>query len=1150
MPSAARLKVSFCLGVAACILATGPAHPASAQLVISQLFGGSTSGAGGNPAAPNGDFIEIFNRSCVAVNLNGYSVQVASGGAGTSWSVVPLPNFQLDPGRYYCIRLTTTTIGTPFVADQTQSSLPSGGDLMLSGSGKAAIVAGDSALPIGACPTSPNLIDFVKYEGTATLCSEGLSFGVALGGTSAGRSVSRRPDANGDGQGDGCQDTNVNNNDFMSDTDPAVPRTNASPANVCPGAVIFGGCNLGDGSCVVTAGAAACSNLGGSYLGDCSACVAPQACCLPTTPVTCAVRSEIECMEEGGLYNPGQFTCPPSPACPPVGRCCVPDGSCNITFEALCIFPNIYGGNGTTCVGTPCQGRCCGDDGSCSVVGPADCVAPGVFAGLGTNCNQPEICQGRCCGLDGSCTLTGPSQCVAPSTFGGVGSNCNQPEVCQGRCCAPDGTCTLTGSTNCFAPNVFGGVGTTCQDLHIYGNPDPPTVTMPPAGAAPPSIITVPDNFIIQDVDVLVNVQHTWRDDVVLRLQAPDGTLVPLTGTTDGICGGEDNLNAIFDDEGNPIVCASPNLGNLAADPDRIFTTPIGGLSAFDGLPSIGQWTLLANDIVTADVGTVLDWQLILDSGDACKGSCCLPNTSCIRIGESLCLQQGGTFNGNGTQCSPSPCAPNGACCVGSTCSLQSSIDCGLNNGLFGGVGTDCKSPPCFVPCCRQDGTCALLTAQACAALPFAVAGSAGEACPPNPCAPVGACCFADGQCDAPRTQFSCTTGPGANGVRWTDGAGCVPNLCQGRCCQPDGTCTLEFPENCVFPGEYGGDGTNCLDPLACQGRCCSPDGSCNVTGPGNCLAPSVFSGIGTNCDDPFLCVGACCAFNGGECTLQGPGGCNAPDIYHGVGSNCNQVQCSGRCCQTDGSCTITSPGQCTGAFTIGLTCDPVEVFQFNDVNMIIVDNPVQTPASNIQIVETPTPLLITDLDVDINAIHTWPGDVQIFLEHLGTSVLIYDRPGVPASTFGCDTDHFNIILDDEGSGGPIETICNLTPPSAQSPPNYTPANALSAFDGMDAAGEWTITTIDFFTGDTGTLLSWSLHVGYNGQACPTGGCSCFGDLNGDGVVDGKDVKPFANCVASGGAGCPCGDMNHVGGATSADVAAFVTACLTGVCGP
>lgn len=267
-----------------------------------------------------------------------------------------------------------------------------------------------------------------------------------------------------------------------------------------------------------------------------------------------------------------------------VGRCCDPGGGCTLTLEADCTGPSTYGGVGTTCAGDPCRGRCCDPGGSCELTGPADCVAPSVFGALGTNCNG---------------------------------------DPCRGRCCAPGGTCELTGPADCTAPSVFGGLGSNCEDVTSFGNPDPIPVAMPPAGAAPPSFINVADHININDLNVRVLVQHTWRNDAILQLQGPDGTIVPLTGTTAGICGAEDNINAIFDDEGAAVNCASANLASLnpvANPPDHIFTNPAGGLAAFDGQDAFGTWTLLASDIVAADVGSVLDWELIIDSGQPCVG--------------------------------------------------------------------------------------------------------------------------------------------------------------------------------------------------------------------------------------------------------------------------------------------------------------------------------------------------------------------------------------------------------------------------------------------------------------------------------------------------------------------------------------------------
>ena len=70
------------------------------------------------------------------------------------------------------------------------------------------------------------------------------------------------------------------------------------------------------------------------------------------------------------------------------------------------------------------------------------------------------------------------------------------------------------------------------------------------------------------------------------------------------------------------------------------------------------------------------------------------------------------------------------------------------------------------------------------------------------------------------------------------------------------------------------------------------------------------------------------------------------------------------------------------------------------------------------------TPGTIGDVNFLIGVTHTWVGDLIVTLEHGGTTVTLIDRQGVPASTFGCSADNWeNPILDDEGTGGPIEDL-------------------------------------------------------------------------------------------------------------------------------
>lgn len=345
---------------------------ARGQLVISQIFGGS----GGNASAANGDFVEIFNRSCVAVPLSQYRVQVTNNSTNPPpvWSSVTLPNVALDPGQYFCIRLNTTTIGTAFTADLNATTV---GDVLLPSGGKAAItLVAQSPIENGTvCPLQADVVDFVMYAATAGICTEGNRFFPSNSATT-GRGYQRKLN--------GCQDTNDNLNDFVSDVNPAMPRTSTSGFNVCVPQNVYGACNLANGSCRAVVNAAACTALGGVYQGNCVQCVFPEACCMPTLPVTCQLLTPAQCAQQGGINSAGQLSCPPTPACQSPGRCCSPNGTCTITHDVFCTAPNVFGGSGSNCNGTPCSGRCCAPNGDCSVTGPINCF--GQFAGLGTSC--------------------------------------------------------------------------------------------------------------------------------------------------------------------------------------------------------------------------------------------------------------------------------------------------------------------------------------------------------------------------------------------------------------------------------------------------------------------------------------------------------------------------------------------------------------------------------------------------------------------------------------------------------------------------------------------------------------------------------------------------------------------------------------------
>jgi subtilisin-like proprotein convertase family protein len=147
----------------------------------------------------------------------------------------------------------------------------------------------------------------------------------------------------------------------------------------------------------------------------------------------------------------------------------------------------------------------------------------------------------------------------------------------------------------------------------------------------------------------------------------------------------------------------------------------------------------------------------------------------------------------------------------------------------------------------------------------------------------------------------------------------------------------------------------------------------------------------------------------------------------------------------------------------------------------------------------------IQDLDVGLIIEHRWPGDIVVTLTHdqTGTIVAIVDRPGVPATSVGCGEDGNDIeaTLDDEAAV-PIENVCEPATPAIEG--TFSPNQPLSAFDGEELAGTWTLRIVDHAVIDTGVLHAWSMTVG--------GG---NGDVDCNGVVNSIDAALTLQLVAS-----------------------------------
>jgi len=125
------------------------------------------------------------------------------------------------------------------------------------------------------------------------------------------------------------------------------------------------------------------------------------------------------------------------------------------------------------------------------------------------------------------------------------------------------------------------------------------------------SQITVDRDVRISDLNVLVNLTHTYDSDLAIDLRGPDGTTVRLF---DGRGGSGDNLtDTTFNDEATSSIAA-------AVAPFRGSFRPEQLLSAFDGKNARGVWDLRIVDSVSRDVGRLLNWSLVVTSGAPLTG--------------------------------------------------------------------------------------------------------------------------------------------------------------------------------------------------------------------------------------------------------------------------------------------------------------------------------------------------------------------------------------------------------------------------------------------------------------------------------------------------------------------------------------------------
>ncbi|MGB5378348.1 reprolysin-like metallopeptidase [Muriicola sp.] len=140
------------------------------------------------------------------------------------------------------------------------------------------------------------------------------------------------------------------------------------------------------------------------------------------------------------------------------------------------------------------------------------------------------------------------------------------------------------------------------------------------------STIMVVDDLPIADINVMVNIEHSFLSDLIISLVSPSGTEVQLTANS---CSQLENIDATFDDDAAPFICnGDPGISGTVK--------PLGSLASLNGESSFGEWTLLVRDTAPADGGAIIGFTL-----DFCVEGVFRPDADGDEVfddGDDLCL--------------------------------------------------------------------------------------------------------------------------------------------------------------------------------------------------------------------------------------------------------------------------------------------------------------------------------------------------------------------------------------------------------------------------------------------------------------------------------------------------------------------------------
>lgn len=165
-----------------------------------------------------------------------------------------------------------------------------------------------------------------------------------------------------------------------------------------------------------------------------------------------------------------------------------------------------------------------------------------------------------------------------------------------------------------FSLTLVAGIGPAMAATTTYFSTDVPKDIVDVSTVT--SLISVPCAAMITDVNVQLDITHTYDGDLILTLIAPDGTSILLANQRGG--GGDNYSGTIFDDEAATAIGAgtAPFAGSYQ---------PEAPLSGLDGRGTEGDWTLQIEDLWPGDEGVLNSWSLTVTTDDGKLASTDIP---------------------------------------------------------------------------------------------------------------------------------------------------------------------------------------------------------------------------------------------------------------------------------------------------------------------------------------------------------------------------------------------------------------------------------------------------------------------------------------------------------------------------------------------